>query len=83
MSAASDLEHNTLAYWRLAKCWNGKSEETFTIGEAIYLLKEVRDNLNPARPLARRALTLDAKIIECGQKRKTKAGKPLSRVTIL
>lgn len=83
MSAVSDLESNTQAYWRLAKCWNGKSDETYTIGEAIQTLKQVQDHLNPARPLARRAAILDGKIIESGQKRKTKVGKPLSRVTIL
>ena len=82
-ATVSDLEKNTMAYWRLAKCWNGKSDEKYTVGEAIVICKDLQDNLNPARPLARRAAILDGKIIESGQKRKKKAGKPASRVTIL
>lgn len=57
------LEEQTKIYQRIRQVWEGQSKEVITTGEAIEALTTILENINPARPLARAARTLQWAII--------------------
>lgn len=57
------LAQKTQEYWRVSSSWNGRGSKMTTQG-AIGVLREVRLNVGPQRPLSLRAEILNAEIIQ-------------------
>ena len=64
------LESKTLEYWCLSQCWTDVSsaDENMTTGDALSILTNICENLNPERPLALRVYVLRDQIIEGGKR---------------
>lgn len=79
------LHQQTVEYWKVASCWNGRSSEKISFGEACDRLNNILDACNPIRPLAFRINILKFDMVEMGTKKKRKAANenPKPRLTVL
>lgn len=50
-SSAPDLGQKTLDYWRVSKCFYGRSNERITTAQAIKLIQNTFYDLDPHRSL--------------------------------
>jgi ribosomal protein L30/L7E len=79
------LAEKTLIYWEMMLLRRGRSPKggSLTIEEAMYMLRLVRDNTNPYRPLALRVAELREEIIRFGgsngRKQKSRKAKARAR----
>ncbi len=70
------FEEHCTDYWRVAKVWNGQSNEPFTTEGAIAITNYLLSSLDPSRTLWGHISNLQYNIIEYGTKRKQKKVPP-------